>query len=133
MKKIYSLSLLIIAHPTLGDIAKNPCERIESSQQVAQCAEYRRHHSDSLLNSSYKATLARIKNQYKNTPSLADQYISLLREAQREWIKLRDADCKLEAFEIEETTEAYQTTINNCVSRISEDRAIYLNSIAPEI
>lgn len=133
MKKTYSLLLLILTYPALSDTAKNPCEKIESSQQVAQCAEHKKHQSDNILNLSYKATLARIRDQYKNTPSLADKYISLLREAQREWIKLRDADCKLEAFEIEETAEAYQVTINNCASRISDDRAIYLNSIAPDI
>ncbi len=61
------------------------------------------------------------------------EYISLLRGAQREWIKLRDADCKLEAFEIEETKEAYQVTINNCMSRMSDDRTTYLNRIATDI
>jgi len=133
MKKIHSFFLLILAYPAHSDTAKNPCERIESSQQVAQCAEHKKYHSDKLLNLSYKATLDRIRHQYKNTPSLAGQYISLLREAQRDWIKLRNSDCKLEAFEIEETAEAHQTTINNCTSRMSDDRATYLNSIAPEI
>lgn len=133
MKKIYPFFLLFLTHPALSDTADNPCKKIEASQQVAQCAEYKKYHSDKTLNLSYKATLERIKHNYEKTPTLADQYISLLRMAQREWIKLRDADCKLEAFEIEESAEAHQVTINNCISRMSDDRTRYLNSIAPDI
>lgn len=133
MKKIYPFVLFFLTFPALSDTVENPCEKIEASQQIAQCAEYKKDQSDKHLNSAYKATLDRIKHQYEQSPTLADQYISLLRGAQRKWIKLRDADCKLEAFEIEETTEAHQTTINNCISRMSENRANYLKNIAPDI
>lgn len=126
MKKIYPFVLFLLTFPALSDTVENPCEKIEASQQIAQCAEYKKDQSDKHLNLSYKATLDRIKHQYEQSPALADQYISLLRGAQRKWIKLRDADCKLEAFEIEEPTEAHQTTINNCISRMSENRADYL-------
>ncbi|MCQ4288325.1 DUF1311 domain-containing protein [Pseudomonas stutzeri] len=133
MKKISPFVLLLLTSPAFSDTAVNPCERIDASQQIAQCAEYKKDQSDKRLNVSYKTTLDRIRHQYEKTPSLADQYISLLRRAQREWIKLRDADCKLEAFEIEETAEAYQVTIDNCTSRMSDDRASYLKRIAPDI
>lgn len=125
--------MLFFTLPALGDTVADPCETIEVSQQIAQCAKYKKDQSDKILNSSYKATLDRIRQQYKEEPLLADQYISLLREAQRGWIKLRDADCKLESFEIEETAEAYQVTIDNCLSRMSNDRASYLRRIAPDI
>lgn len=133
MKKKHFFFLIFFTLPALGDTVADPCERIEVSQQIAQCAKHRKDQSDKLLNSSYKVTLDRIRQQYKQEPLLADQYISLLREAQRGWIKLRDADCKLEAFEIEETAEAYQVTIDNCLSRMSNDRAAYLKRIAPDI
>lgn len=133
MKKAYPLALFFLAFPALSDTVESPCEKIEASQQIAQCAEYKKDQSDKTLNLSYKETLDRIKHQYKESQALSDQYLSLLRGAQREWIKLRDADCKLEAFDIEETTEAHQTTINNCISRMSENRANYLKTIAPDI
>ncbi|WP_462381361.1 lysozyme inhibitor LprI family protein [Pseudomonas sp. Marseille-QA0892] len=133
MKYIYPFLLLFCTFPVLSDTVENPCEGIEASQQIALCAEYKKARSDELLNLSYKATLDRIRHQYKQAPSLADQYISLLREAQRNWITLRDADCKLEAFEIEETAEAQQVTIDNCIARMSADRANYLKRIAPDI
>jgi len=133
MKKISSFLLLFLASPAFSDIATNPCERIDVSQQAAQCAAYEKDQSDKRLNVSYKTARDRIRHQYKKMPALADQYISLLRRAQREWLKLRDADCKLEAFEIEETADAYQVTIDNCTSRMSDDRASYLKRIAPDI
>tara|TARA_R110000868_G_scaffold408309_1_gene691147 strand:+ start:729 stop:1130 length:402 start_codon:yes stop_codon:yes gene_type:complete len=133
MKKIYPLALFFLAFPALSDAVENPCEKIELSQQVSQCAEYKKDQSDKTLNLSYKATLDRIKHQYKESQTLSEQYLFLLREAQRAWIKLRDADCKLEAFEIEENTEAYQTTINNCISKMSDNRTHYLKNIAPDI
>uniref|UniRef100_A4XNH0 Lysozyme inhibitor LprI-like N-terminal domain-containing protein n=1 Tax=Ectopseudomonas mendocina (strain ymp) TaxID=399739 RepID=A4XNH0_ECTM1 len=129
----YSFFLLFFTFPALSDAIQKSCEVIEDSQQVAQCAEYAKGQSDKLLNSAYRAALDRIRHQYRQAPLMADQYISLLRGAQREWIKLRDADCKLEAFEIEETAEAYQVTINNCLARMSNDRADYLKHIAPDI
>ncbi|MCW3150582.1 DUF1311 domain-containing protein [Stutzerimonas stutzeri] len=127
------LFFILFVRPAFSDDVINPCERIEASSQIALCAQYNKEQSDNLLNSSYKATLNRIRFQYENSPLLAGQYISLLKAAQRAWIDLRDADCKLEAFEIEETAEAYQVTIDNCISRMSDERAGYLNRIAPNI
>lgn len=129
----YSLALLFLTFPAFSTPIEKSCKNIGQPSQIAQCAECRKYQSNKLLNSSYKTALDRIRQQYKQEPLLADQYISLLREAQRGWIKLRDADCKLEAFEIEETAEAYQVTIDNCLSRMSNDRAAYLKRIAPDI
>lgn len=132
-QKITLFFLLIFVRTALSNDVNDPCKEIEGSSQIALCAQYNKEQSDNLLNSSYKATLNRIRLQYQNSPLLADQYVSLLKTAQREWIDLRDADCKLEAFEIEEAAEAYQVTIDNCVARMSNDRADYLKHIAPDI
>lgn len=133
MKILYPFLFLFSVHPAFSETLGNPCQHIEVSQQVAQCAAYKQQQSDEHLNSNYKATLDRIRNQYGKIFSLAEQYISLVREAQKNWIKLRDADCKLEAFEVDETTEAYQAIIDNCHSRMSDDRSNYLKRIATDI
>jgi uncharacterized protein YecT (DUF1311 family) len=132
-RTISIIFLILFVRTALSDDVSNPCKEIEASSQIALCAQYNKEQSDAFLNSSYKATLNRVRLQYRNSPLLADQYISLLKTAQREWIDLRDADCKLEAFEIEETAEAYQVTIDNCIAKMSDDRADYLNRIAPDI
>lgn len=133
IRKITVFFLLLFVRTALSNDVNDPCEEIEASSQIALCAQYNKNQSDNLLNSTYKATLNRIRLQYQNSPLLADQYVSLLKAAQREWIDLRDADCKLEAFEIEETAEAYQVTIDNCIAKMSNDRANYLKHIAPDI
>lgn len=133
MNRAYLFFLLFFTFPVFSHVIEDPCERIEASPQVAKCARYKKEQSDLRLNVSYRETLGRIKYQYANAPSLAEQYIFLLRRAQREWVELRDADCKLEAFQIEESAEAYQVTIDNCISRLSDDRASYLNRVAVDI
>lgn len=125
------IKILIFTLPTTGSAAENPCKNIQYSQQVAQCAEYEKEKYDNLLNLSYRAVIERIKAQYASSPELSKQYIDTLKKAQQAWIKLRDADCKLEAFQIEETAEAHQTTINSCISRMSKERSTYLEKISP--
>lgn len=126
-----SIQILILMFPTTGNTTETPCKGIQHSQQIAQCAEYEREKYDNLLNLSYRAVIERINTQYASSPELSKQYIDTLKKAQQAWIKLRDADCKLEAFRIEETAEAHQTTINSCISRMSKERSTYLEKISP--
>ena len=132
MKLILFLFLFLFCVSVRADI-ETDCGSVEVSTQVAECVAYEKEQSDYILNLTYKTVLNRIDQQYKNSPALGERYVLLLREAQREWIKLRDVDCKLEAFEIEEAAKAYQVTIDNCISRMSGERSDYLNRIAPDI
>lgn len=113
--------------------SKEPCGSVDSSQGILFCSEYSKKKADSQLNSSYQEALSRIKVQYRNSEDLGKEYLSLLKESQRAWIKLRDKNCELEAFEIEKGVEAYVVTINNCVARMSASRANYLKRISPDI
>jgi uncharacterized protein YecT (DUF1311 family) len=65
--------------------------------------------------------------------TLRDEYIQKIKESQRLWIKLRDADCALETFQIEIGPQAYETTLNNCIARMSDERSNYLEHIAPAL
>lgn len=132
-KEKTSIALLILALPLLGQATENPCTEIKVSQQVAQCAKYRKDKSDTLLNLTYKNTIEKIKNQYINHPKLSRQYTETLKTAQRAWLRLRDADCKLEAFQIEETAEAYQTTLDNCTTKFNYDRIKFLDEVTANI
>ncbi|MBU3057794.1 lysozyme inhibitor LprI family protein [Pseudomonas indica] len=111
----------------------SPCDSIESSQQIFLCSEHVKKIADNRLNTSYQEALRRIKNQYKNSADLASEYLSLLKESQRAWLKVRDKNCELEAFEMERGTEAHITTTNNCIARMSKSRANYLDKISPDI
>ncbi|WP_081001573.1 DUF1311 domain-containing protein [Pseudomonas chlororaphis] len=44
-------------------------------------------------------------------------------------MKYRDANCELEAFEVEVGRPAHITIVNNCVARMSEECTAYLNGV----
>lgn len=127
---------IIFLIPLLSSAEEKPedsCREIINSQQIFDCSRIERETADKMLNDSYKMLLARVQNQYKPSPELGEEFIQKIKESQRLWIKLRDADCTLEAFQIETGSQAYETTVNKCVARLSEARSSYLeNNIAPD-
>ncbi|MFC0667511.1 lysozyme inhibitor LprI family protein [Azotobacter chroococcum] len=137
MKKIscfLATSFLVFSLPIYAEQQENnSCERVSSSQQIFECSNIERKKADQLLNNVYHELITRIIKQYKSAPELKDAYTQKIKESQRLWIKLRDADCTLETFEIEAGTQAYETTFNKCVARSSIERATYLRKISPEI
>ncbi|ARU90465.1 lysozyme inhibitor LprI family protein [Pseudomonas sp. M30-35] len=106
------------------------CNNIASSQQIYDCSKLERLTADKQLNTTYQNLISNINYQYKNDLKLKNELIQNIKTSQRIWIKLRDSDCGLESFEIEPGTQAYETTINKCVSRLSELRSEYLRSLA---
>ncbi|UVM38693.1 lysozyme inhibitor LprI family protein [Pseudomonas sp. B21-017] len=113
--------------------AQDDCNEITVSEQIDRCSEVAKDAADSQLNSSYHQLMARLEAQYRAEPETGAAYTAKVKEAQRVWIKLRDANCPLEAFEIKPGTSAYVATVNNCIARMSRERTVFLDNIAPEI
>ncbi|MGR6734879.1 lysozyme inhibitor LprI family protein [Pseudomonas chlororaphis] len=109
------------------------CKNIVASQQIDMCAKAAMESADSQLNISYKKLMARVKSQYQVDPAQGEKFIAKLKESQRSWIKLRDTDCPLEAFEIEVGKPAYETTISNCIARMSLERSVCLDKTLPDV
>ncbi|MBX8490157.1 DUF1311 domain-containing protein [Pseudomonas cichorii] len=109
------------------------CSRITTSPEVDACAKSEKDSADASLNSSYKKLLARIKSQYAADVKAGDDFTGKLKDSQRAWLKLRDTNCALEAFEIEVGQPAYLTTVNNCVAKMSFERSSYLDKLLPDI
>lgn len=125
----FLIPLLSSADETRNDF----CREIVNSQQIYDCSKIERETADKMLNDSYKVLLARVQNQYQLSPELGEVFIQKIKISQRLWIKLRDADCTLEAFQIEIGSQAYETTVNKCVARLSGVRSSYLqNDISPD-
>ena len=114
-------------------LAQDECTEITTSQQIDKCSEVSKVAADSQLNTSYHQLMARLETQYRAEPDAGAAYTAKVKEAQRAWIKLRDANCPLEAFEIKPGTSAYVTTVNNCIARMSRERSVFLDKIAPDI
>ncbi|MBX8529510.1 DUF1311 domain-containing protein [Pseudomonas cichorii] len=113
--------------------AKAECLEASNSQEIDACAKLAKNSADANLNSSYKKLITRIKSQYAVDVKVGDDFTNKLKESQRAWLKLRDTNCALEAFEIEVGQPAYLTTVNNCVAKMSLERSGYLDRILPDI
>ena len=131
MKKILLLGLLLLPFSVLA--AQVGCGETSASQQVDVCAKLAKDSADADLNSSYKKLLDRVKTQYQADRNIGDSFIAKLKESQRAWLKLRDANCALEAFEIEVGQPAYVTTVNNCIAKMSLERTSYLDKTLPDL
>ncbi|MCP1442637.1 uncharacterized protein YecT (DUF1311 family)/TPR repeat protein [Pseudomonas sp. GGS8] len=113
--------------------AQDDCNEITVNEQIDRCSDVVKNAADSQLNTSYHQLMARLETQYRAEPDTGTAYTTKVKEAQRVWIKLRDANCPLEAFEIKPGTSAYVATVNNCIARMSRERTVFLDSIAPDI
>ncbi|PTT32802.1 lysozyme inhibitor LprI family protein [Pseudomonas sp. HMWF021] len=131
MRNLFIFSALLI--PLSGAAAQPDCANISTSQQVDVCAKHAKESADAKLNSSYKDLIKRVGSQYQADANLHDEFMKKLKESQRAWLKLRDTNCALEAFEVEVGQPAYVTTVNNCVARMSLDRSVYLDKTLPDL
>lgn len=113
-------------------LAEDDCKEITTSMQVNQCAEIARKAADVKLNASYKKLMARFESQQRHDPERGKVFMTMARDSQRAWIKLRDTDCPLEATDIEPGVAASIVVINNCIARMSLERAAYLDGIVPD-
>lgn len=118
--------------PVSVAFAQDDCSEISSSSQVVPCSEAAKNSADSQLNTSYHQLMARLESQYSVDPKLGAEYSAQVKESQRAWIKLRDTNCAVEAFEIEVGKPAYVAVVNNCIAKMSRERSAYLDGIAPD-
>lgn len=118
--------------PASAAFAQDECREITSSLQVVPCSEAAKKTADSQLNTSYHQLMARLESQYLADPKLGEEYSATVKESQRAWIKLRDTNCAVEAFEIEAGKPTYVGVVNNCIASMSQERSAYLDKIAPD-
>lgn len=123
--------LLLGLQPISNAFAEDDCETISVSAQVDRCAQISMKAADSELNTRYQELMARLESQYQRDPEMAAAYAAKAKEAQRAWLKLRDANCVVEAFEVETDKPAHATIVNNCITRMSQERSVELDKIAP--
>jgi uncharacterized protein YecT (DUF1311 family) len=137
VKRFFSGALCILTCqavlPVSLALAQDECTGNTTSRQVDKCSDVSKVAADSQLNTSYHQLMARLETQYRAEPDTGAAYTAKVKEAQRAWIKLRDANCPLEAFEIKPGTSAYVTTVNNCIARMSRERSVFLDNITPDI
>lgn len=110
----------------------SPCDAVENDQQTLECSIYSKNTADQLLADNFQALLERIKDQYADNPAQLKDLDSQVRNAQKLWLKLREADCAIEAFPAKPGSKAFSIRQNDCMARTSDERSEFLESIAQE-
>jgi uncharacterized protein YecT (DUF1311 family) len=131
--KRFVFTLLAVLLPVSAAYAQDDCSHVTSSLEMVPCSEAAKKAADAQLNVSYKQLMARLESDYRADPALSAEYAAKIKESQRAWLKLRDANCPLEAFEIEAGMPAHVFAVNSCIARMSRERSAYLDSIDPAL
>jgi len=131
--KRFVFTLLAVLLPVSAVYAQDDCSHVSSSLEMVPCSEASKQAADTQLNVSYKELMARLESDYQADPALGAEYAAKVKESQRAWLKLRDANCPLEAFEIETGMPAHVFAVNSCIARMSRERSAYLDKIVPAL
>lgn len=125
MKKILS-SLFLFPFLSYANIE---CDHIKSSDQVYLCSKQSWETSNSNLNIKYRELLSTINSQYASHEVLKKEYINKIKSSQRAWVDFRDKNCEVFAYQINVGTQAYETTMNSCKDKMTQERIKDLISI----
>ena len=131
--KRFVFTLLAVLLPVSAVYAQDDCSHVTSSLEMVPCSEAAKKAADTQLNVSYKQLMARLESDYRADPALGAEYAAKVKESQRAWLKLRDANCPLEAFDIETGMPAHVFAVNSCIARMSRERSAYLDKIVPAL
>ncbi|CNI32218.1 Uncharacterized protein conserved in bacteria [Yersinia frederiksenii] len=118
MKKIL-LPLLLFPFIASADIE---CKNIQASNQIYICSKQSLEKSDANLNREYRKLLSAIDSEYGNHEDLKSEYINKIKSSQRAWVNFRDKNCEVFSYQIDVGTEAYETSINYCKDKMTQDR-----------
>lgn len=105
-----------------------PCDNVETDQQNYECARYSRTASERELDAAFADLQDRIKEQYAGKSPKIAELSKRLADAEAVWKQLRDADCKVETYDIP-AGKAFEAAQNTCMAQRNDDRSEYLQSL----
>jgi uncharacterized protein YecT (DUF1311 family) len=109
---IAGLAALALYAPARADEADGiDCKHAEAQQDMNICADKDYQKADGELNRAYKAAIAGLDGDGQK----------LLREAQRDWIKFRDAECTFEAAP-NQGGSIYPMVYSGCLTDLTKTR-----------
>ncbi|WP_225786537.1 lysozyme inhibitor LprI family protein [Pseudomonas sp. Marseille-P8916] len=130
MKSMAWLVLLSVAlGAQAGEEESTPCDNVETDQQGYACAAFNKHTAERELKAAYDELVQRIRDQYADTAGQATALIERMDAAEKLWVQLRDADCKVETFAGKPGSQAFEAAWNTCIAQRSDERSEYLQSI----
>jgi uncharacterized protein YecT (DUF1311 family) len=88
-----AFALMAASAPVCAQPA-DPCETQRNTIEITQCLKKRLAEKDRLLNDAYGALLARLSEADEDEWRDRAEAKRHLRDAQRNWLRFRDSDCK---------------------------------------
>lgn len=124
----HEVLLVLLALPVTARAQDAACGLVSTSQGIYECSKAARMAADNALNSEYRRVLRAILKAYQGN-HLGMELVGQVKEAQLAWIRLRDSDCAVESYIAERGTQAYETTFNNCIARMTRECTSYLSRV----
>jgi len=133
MKSLAWLVLLaVVTGAHAGEEESTPCDNVDSDQQTYACAAFNKQTAERELQAAYDDLTQRIRDQYADDASQATALVGRMETAEKLWVQLRDADCKVETYAEKPGSKAFEAAWNTCVAQRSDDRSEYLQSIGQQ-
>ncbi|WP_223813775.1 MULTISPECIES: lysozyme inhibitor LprI family protein [unclassified Pantoea] len=125
-KCVFAAASLFISASALAD---DICVKQPSDGALYQCTVQQKKLAEEELNREYQTAKKRIFQLYGAQKKVADEYVAVMVDTQRNWLKYRDGQCRLEAFAAEENSNANAVATNLCVIRIDKGRTDLLRKL----
>jgi len=98
MKLFFIAAFLVISGNSYANNDEDPCKNPRNRMEFAACDKYKYKKEDARLNDVYSKLMSFSKSYFnigssKTGQQTGDNVANKLREAQRTWIKYRDANC----------------------------------------
>lgn len=109
--------------PTLSPIAQRQpnCNNAQTDIEIKECIRLRYEAADRRLNEVYKQLIAKLSREER----------SLLSEAQKGWIQLKENNCDFEVYGSRGRT-GYRGFLNECLERMTQQRTAELEKYLRE-
>ncbi|MBV4368229.1 lysozyme inhibitor LprI family protein [Erwinia phyllosphaerae] len=109
--------------------ASDICDAPQAEGDVIKCSVQKKDKAEDSLNKQFSEAKKTIEHAYRSHTDLGKEYFNILLDAQRGWLKYRDAQCKLEAFAAEDGSSANIVATNECIATLDNERSENLKKI----
>ena len=99
---------------------------------MTRCAGVAYQAADAMLNRQWRVTLARMQAADRALPPTHDKrigYVAALTEAQKAWLRFRDAECRIEGYQMRGGT-GEAMVVNMCLETLTKARTKQLKDMA---
>ncbi|AUY24091.1 MAG: lysozyme inhibitor LprI family protein [Mixta calida] len=132
MKNIFLSMTLTKLLASFNVFSSDDCSSANDDADVNSCSLQQKKNAEVELNKEYSEAKKRLAVSFDADKKLLNEYLTLLLESQRGWLKYRDAQCKIESFMADESTPVYESINDSCIARLDKGRTAQLKNMPYE-